>query len=691
MASFADKLTLQVQLLVGTHRPRLPLPVHEDGSQPKQLGIAAKGNRLLLLVFTLVLLYLVLDIQVALKDYSYFQEKDIIMNRFAQVAPALINSQHATSNDVLHLFSRETPFNPRLAPAAYMAYFRNLYAKSNHAVLQTTTDDPAAAVRLRVEHSTTSWLPGVVGTTIPFHWDDWVDLGPAHVFQAMYNRQHGVRDLDLNSHMRSYYEFIQDAKQSKQPIEVKMLKGKVELYLFFPSPHRVCLLSDNHHYMLPVLTDEKTARTRMGPERLEQVYRRFKTPDEEYLDNAGLITLLDKEYLSHLPPNNARPEWEDRITIPQEEYDFDFHNELGRLQATNPAEKTPNEMEYQNTLAWTLRHHGVIHLHFRENHIFFDGKGEGQHLLSLFLVWYIGEWERHLVIHHMNRAWFTFTQQVGVTLWINYGNLIGWYFNGANLFFDEDIDVQLTISGLHTLGKDFNRTLVMEDPRFGSNGYYLEINPWIGNLNRENVIDGRFIDTRTLLYIDLSGLLIPELGQHIPEKYLLTEEDKKDSSVVDKNANWQLMNRIGPLRLTLFEGAQLYIPNDIEYTLGTKYLPELMTQTHFRQHHFDPELGLWIPETACAELPKDGKWGDGADGDRSLTLHGACGDVRIQKDWTRWHKYYKLHQEEMAALKEGQDVARIVHTKFSAPLLPDPHDEYVRMYQEHGHGNVMIV
>ena len=77
----------------------------------------------------------------------------------------------------------------------------------------------------------------------------------------------------------------------------------------------------------------------------------------------------------------------------------------------------------------------------------------------------------------MIRVWFQLMETYGYTSWINYGNLLGWKFNGLNMPWDTDIDVQMPIVELDRLAMNLNQTLIIENPRFGNARYWLEISP----------------------------------------------------------------------------------------------------------------------------------------------------------------------------------------------------------------------
>ena len=115
---------------------------------------------------------------------------------------------------------------------------------------------------------------------------------------------------------------------------------------------------------------------------------------------------------------------------------------------------------------------------------------------------------------------------IGVETWIMHGTLLGWWWNqkvqaaGALLInaipdkrqilpWDSDIDVQVSETTITYLAKYYNMTeyhFNLPEIESGRN-YLLEINPHYtirGIEDRLNVIDARWIDTDTGLFIDIS-------------------------------------------------------------------------------------------------------------------------------------------------------------------------------------------
>ena len=91
---------------------------------------------------------------------------------------------------------------------------------------------------------------------------------------------------------------------------------------------------------------------------------------------------------------------------------------------------------------------------------------------------------------------------------------------------DSDIDVQMTASTVHFLASYYNMTIHTYEGR----DYMLEINPKYTDGSFEdklNVIDGRWIDIQTGLFIDITAIR-PKKGA----KGVVASKDKHEEKVI---------------------------------------------------------------------------------------------------------------------------------------------------------------
>lgn len=180
-----------------------------------------------------------------------------------------------------------------------------------------------------------------------------------------------------------------------------------------------------------------------------------------------------------------------------------------------------------------------------------------------------------------------------------HGTLLGWWWGKKILAWDGDVDVQVMSESLGFMGRYYNMSLWNFDTdgrsndgggalslgkdgnetqvEFGRHGrtYLLEINPYHhlhdgGALSDKNVIDGRWIDTETGLYVDItclwkavnheagSGILTGKDGHSFREKYIF------------------------PLRETSFEGTEALIPSAYMEVLSKEYGSEALIKGNYK-------------------------------------------------------------------------------------------------------------
>ena len=176
---------------------------------------------------------------------------------------------------------------------------------------------------------------------------------------------------------------------------------------------------------------------------------------------------------------------------------------------------------------------------------------------------------------------------IGVETWLMHGSLLGWWWNRQVALpssyqdlpspllssrpltlqimpWDSDIDVQVLEPSMYYLAAYYNMSVFhYKTPRLPEGrDYLLEINPHYTNRDQSdwlNVIDARWIDTETGLFIDITtarydpshsvgeGVLVCKDGHEYRDTYLF------------------------PLRDTMFEGAPVKIPYRFRDLLEAEY------------------------------------------------------------------------------------------------------------------------
>lgn len=147
-------------------------------------------------------------------------------------------------------------------------------------------------------------------------------------------------------------------------------------------------------------------------------------------------------------------------------------------------------------------------------------------------------------------------RDLGAETWLCHGTLLGWWWNRKILPWDTDIDVQMTFRSVGFLARYYNMTV----HDYEGKQYMLEINPGYVNgsyADRLNVIDGRWIDVQTGLFIDITAVrLRPQSGGRV---------------VATKDRHEQQVRDVFPLRQSEFEGMPVNVPNNYLKVLAEEY------------------------------------------------------------------------------------------------------------------------
>lgn len=288
----------------------------------------------------------------------------------------------------------------------------------------------------------------------------------------------------------------------------------------------------------------------------------------------------------------------------------------------------------------------------------------------------INDYERQLILHQLTKAWLTFCQSAGIKSWLMHGTLLGYYFNGMNMPFDNDLDVVMTMDSLVRLAKLYNQTLVVDASKrhnqhevLGSNAYLIDVNPQFLERtkgNGGNTIDARFIDIHSGLYIDITGIartidhknfnkrqlanFQKEFNQMLDLDYLNkieittinqarynAELDNILRTLIDnkevfncKNNHFYTLDELSPLKEVYFEGLKAYAPHNIELIMKREYNKGLY-KYKFKNYIFRKQLRLWVAIEDCSA---------------SLSDYACLKNPKVEheynqtRDFTYHHEYY---------------------------------------------------
>lgn len=135
------------------------------------------------------------------------------------------------------------------------------------------------------------------------------------------------------------------------------------------------------------------------------------------------------------------------------------------------------------------------------------------------------------------------------------------------------MDTQVLDTTLSYLAEYYNQTVVQYSPPGSTFGryYLLDINPWSRQRKHgkgHNIIDARWIDMDTGLFIDITGLS-------------RLEPYNNPNTWQCKNFHKYRLGEIYPLRQTTFEGVDAKIPFQYELLLRKEYSATALTSTWF--------------------------------------------------------------------------------------------------------------
>lgn len=261
------------------------------------------------------------------------------------------------------------------------------------------------------------------------------------------------------------------------------------------------------------------------------------------------------------------------------------------------------------------------------------------------------------------RSYMMALEKMRVRTWVMHGSLLGWWWNGGMFPWDSDLDFCVEEGGMAELGAWWNMTVhefsaadlrldlgldradettylwdshvrgggrrneevdtmeTIREPEGLKKGvwdkvleegkrYLLEVNPHFVDLStndKHNVIDARWIDTSTGLFIDITTVHpVPpdsatEAGRSKHKIFLdqgdgdyaqgRTREDADE--MYTKDTHLYSTASLFPLRESRFEGTRVFVPYAYEQLLIEEYGPQALTETWFNSYKFDDVKKEW--------------------------------------------------------------------------------------------------
>jgi LicD family len=180
--------------------------------------------------------------------------------------------------------------------------------------------------------------------------------------------------------------------------------------------------------------------------------------------------------------------------------------------------------------------------------------------------------ERHEALVRTVRQFLSTMKEIKITVWLAHGALLGWYWGQKVLPWDTDIDVHVHIDDLRFLAAYYNMTLYKDE---FSAEYLLEVNPNFLERSRsndpDNIIDARWIDMTTGLFIDITAVL-----------EIQKESEKEAWHLLVKDGHYYRKDTVLPLKKSKFEMEEVYIPRHASVILAHEYGKDALSRTTFR-------------------------------------------------------------------------------------------------------------
>jgi hypothetical protein len=251
----------------------------------------------------------------------------------------------------------------------------------------------------------------------------------------------------------------------------------------------------------------------------------------------------------------------------------------------------------------------------------------------------------------MLKAYMATMERIHIRTWLMHGCLLGWWWNTQIMPWDTDIDIMVDELGIQELGGWWNMsvhhfsptdleptaaptaqdkgpedTRLRDEIKTTGKKYLLEVNPHYANTSTHdtlNVIDARWIDTATGLFIDITTLHVqPSLGASSS-----SADDDDDTELYTKDQHAYSSSQMFPLRTTTFEGVAVHVPFDYEGILLDEYGPRAITHTWYRGWRFDASRLEWVFDDVEKEEAKGTKE-VGKDGGRGYKVRIGERDAR---------------------------------------------------------------
>ncbi|CAK7892050.1 hypothetical protein CAAN3_01S08262 [[Candida] anglica] len=459
-----------------------------------------------------------------------------------------------------------------------------------------------------------SWNPQF---TLPFSWDSWLDLSnklSQYEYQSCrdISRMFKIRNIDTicqeNDSRKGYILKPNDGHFSERG---RRFMGASYLLYTSPNPKRLLFLNvgpNKEGVIVPV--DEFS-----NNDKVDLI--------EKYAKDVAFVSIQDK--LNKLKLDEAM--WPQIVT-----------DQLGKFQSITPPSQLQLNISNVDFISDLPNANDSLYsLVLMDNRKYFHeaellGTYMGSHFdWRFFQTHRISTYDHQVILHRLTRSWLRFANTIGIQTWLAHGTLLGWYWNGLTMPWDSDMDVQVSMKSLTILARRYNQTLVVDTSiqdgyNVGFGQYLLDVGPTLFHRERgngNNVIDARFIDISTGVYVDITALSFTTASKNVilkkdqPTEFKLLLEsisNREDSSNVDsyddlcsirgslwrnkeifncKNNHFYTIDELNPLIPTIHEGEIAFVPKKYETILKREYKNGI-NSTEYREWEFSNVYSMWI-------------------------------------------------------------------------------------------------
>ena len=233
-----------------------------------------------------------------------------------------------------------------------------------------------------------------------------------------------------------------------------------------------------------------------------------------------------------------------------------------------------------------------------------------------------GSPERHTALQETFQNLASFSKHHDFKFWLAHGSLVGQYWGQKIMPFDDDLDVQTSFAELHRMRKHSEKQW--------NKRYLFTVNPWYvvrasknnprlkhSNIRKSemstgahqlvldrqrmelNVIDARFVDTVTGVFIDITVLATESSDDSWNDLLVGRDHASKEESLHDKSVHTYTYTSISPLQRCTFEDTETWCPNDIKRVMKQEY-PNSLSPRH-KEWYFHPK-NRQFERSSCRDI-----------------------------------------------------------------------------------------